>query len=202
MNRLEPASRTSVLPWALGITFVVVALQCLPPGMRDLLRYEHAALARGELWRALTGHLLHLGWAHAGLNLFGLWLCCGLGGPSLSGRGLAWRLAVLGIGVSALLYSLSPQVPDYVGLSGILYGLAVWLLLPQALGGDRLAIVALLSILGWAGWQTFTGANPGEEALIGGYIVVQAHLYGIAVALVAWAIGEVRRRATRSAPPA
>lgn len=196
MSLRKLASRHPAVPLAAGITLVVLLLQSLPPELRAHLRYEHAALHRGELWRALSGHFLHLGWVHAGLNLAGLWLCCAMGGSALTGRGLALRLAVLCVGVSALLYGLSPQIPDYVGLSGALYGLVVWVLLPQARGGDRFALVGLLCILGWAAWQAVSGANPDEEALIGGYIVVQAHLYGIATALVAWAVGSLRPRST------
>lgn len=189
----------SLLGTLLGITALVLLLQTLPPDVRHLLRYERATLLQGQWWRALTGHFLHLGWAHAWLNLAGLWLCCGLAQARPSGPGLLARLLVLSLGVSALLCTLSPSVAHYVGLSGALYGLLVWLLAPQVLQGDRIALAITLAVIGWAGWQAATGAPPREEALIGGAIITQAHLYGIAVAVAASACGWLLRRVARQA---
>lgn len=187
----------SLLGTLLGITVLVLLLQTLPPDVRHLLRYERTALLQGQWWRALTGHFLHLGWAHAWLNLAGLWLCCVLAETRISGCGLVARLLVLSLGVSALLCTLSPSVAHYVGLSGALYGLLVWLLAPQVLRGDRIALAITLAVIGWAGWQVATGAPPREEALIGGAIITQAHLYGIAVAVAASACGWLLRQAAR-----
>lgn len=186
----------------LGITALVLLLQTLPPDARHLLRYERMALLQGQWWRALTGHFLHLSWTHALLNLAGLWLCCGLAGagqssPGLSGPGLMVRLLGLGLGVSALLCVLSPSVAHFVGLSGILYGLLVGLMGPQGLNGDRTALAVTLAVMAWAAWQAVTGAPPREEALIGGAIITQAHLYGIAVAVAASACGWLLRQAAR-----
>ncbi|MFZ5526105.1 MAG: rhombosortase [Pseudomonadota bacterium] len=186
----------------LGITALVLLLQALPPDVQHLLRYERAALLQGQWWRALTGHVLHLSWTHALLNLAGLWLCCGLAGAGqssrgLSGPGLMASLAGLGLGVSALLCVLSPSVAHYVGLSGILYGLLVGLMGPQGLNGDRTALAITLAMMAWAAWQAVTGAPPREEALIGGAIITQAHLYGIVTAATLWACGQLLRRATR-----
>lgn len=189
----------SLLGTLLGITALVLLLQTLPPDVRHLLRYERTALLQGQWWRALTGHFLHLGWAHAWLNLAGLWLCCVLAETRISGCGLVARLLVLSLGVSALLCTLSPSVAHYVGLSGALYGLLVWLLAPQALQGDRVAQAITLAVIGWAGWQAAAGAPPDEEALIGGTIITQAHLYGIAVAVAASACGWLLRRVARQA---
>ena len=179
---------------ALGITVLMMLLQSLPLDWRNTLRYEHAALASGEVWRALTGHVLHLGWAHMALNVAGLWLCCILAGRDMNGRQLLARLLILSLGVSALLYGLSPQVSDYVGLSGVLYGLLLWALLPQAVRRDRLSMLALALLVVWTAWQVHAGANPQEEVWIGGRIIVQAHLYGLCVAAAAWLASVLKPR--------
>ncbi|MFY9476209.1 MAG: rhombosortase [Aquabacterium sp.] len=120
---------------AAGLTALVLLLQTLPLDTRYLLRYERSTLLQGQWWRALTGHFLLLGWAHACLNLAGLWLCCVLAEARVSAPGLVARLLVLGLGVSALLCTLSPSVAHYVGLSGVLYGLLVWLMAPRCFEG-------------------------------------------------------------------
>lgn len=56
-------------------------------------------------------------------------------------------LAVL---VSLLLWFTSAQVSDDVGMSGLLYGLTVWMLLPQVLlHRDPAAAAVLLLVMGW-----------------------------------------------------
>lgn len=192
-DKTKAAPSSSVV--AIGLTALVVLLQSLPPHWRQGLRYEHAALSNGEVWRALTGHVLHLGWTHMALNLAGLWLCCLLAGRSMSGRQLLTRLLTLSLGVSALLYALSPQVSHYVGLSGVLYGLLLWALLPQIRRRDPLLALGVLMLVSWAAWQLHAGGDPREEAWIGGRIIVQAHLYGLGVAMAAWLAGLAITRA-------
>ena len=182
---------------AIGLSALVILLQALPAAYREALRFDHGALAQGELWRAFTGHFLHLGWRHMALNLVGLWLCCALAGPRMSSLTLLARLFTLALGVSALLYGLSPQVSDYVGLSGVLYGLLLWTLLAQVHRRDALSVLALAALVAWAAWQAHAGANPHEEALLGGRIIVQAHLYGLAVGLAGWVIERVFAFRTR-----
>jgi len=37
-----------------------------------VLRYERAAIAGGEVWRLVSCHFVHLGWAHCLLNVGGV----------------------------------------------------------------------------------------------------------------------------------
>lgn len=146
--------------------------------------YERQAVLAGSVWRLLTAHLAHLGWTHALLNASGLLLCAVLT-PALFSRPviLSCRLLVLGLGVSLGLLLVSPQITHYAGFSGVLYGLLVMGLAPQAARRDVLAALALLCVVGWMGWQMLAGPSVDEEALIGGAIVAQAHARGVAVAL-------------------
>ena len=90
------------------------------------------------------------------------------------------RMVALSALVSLLLWAISPQVHDYVGLSGVLYGLIVWMLLPPVLlQRDGMAAMVLLAVMGWLGWQSWAGPDPREQKLIGGYIVTQAHWFGV-----------------------
>jgi rhomboid family GlyGly-CTERM serine protease len=160
----------------------MAVLQALPAGARAVLRHDRAALLDGELWRLFTAHLIHLGWAHWALNALGLVLCGVLANPLPTPGRLLARMAVLGLGVSLMLLAFDPALTHYVGLSGVLYGLFVLTLWPQARRGEALGIAALATVLAWAGWQWLAGPVAGEAALIGGAIVAQAHAYGIASA--------------------
>ncbi|MNY41485.1 hypothetical protein D3C86_1763030 [compost metagenome] len=97
-------------------------------------------------------------------------------------------MALLGLVISLLLWAFSPQTRDYVGLSGVLYGLIVWILLPAALlRRERMAALVLVIVLARLVWQSWAGPDPLEEQLIGGYIVTQAHWFGVLAGLIgAW----------------
>ena len=49
-----------------------------------LLRYDRDAILAGQLWRVLTGHLVHLGGSHLAMNLVGLALIWMLFGRLMS----------------------------------------------------------------------------------------------------------------------
>src|SRR5690348_170160 len=61
---------------------------------REALRYDRLGLAHGELWRLLTGHLVHLSFEHAALNSLGLVLMWALFARDYAPR--QWPPIVLG----------------------------------------------------------------------------------------------------------
>jgi rhomboid family GlyGly-CTERM serine protease len=144
------------------------------------LRYERNALLDGQLWRALTGHLVHLSWSHLGFNL-------GLGAlaVALFGRDLRWPAAlVCALGTSAGLFLGSIRVPWYAGLSGVLYGLLAYGALCASRRDRRwLLAVALLTAKVIA--DEFRGNPVGFD---GNPIIVDAHLYGALSGALAWAM--------------
>lgn len=176
---------------ALALCVVFVLLQAFGDEARALLRFDRAAILQdGQWWRLLTAHFVHLGWAHLALNAIGAVLC-GMLAPQCQGRGFWLAVLLLCAGVGGGLLWLSPGVPDYVGFSGVLYGLFVLGLLPQARDGDRGAGVVLAGITAWMLWQWWVGPAASEERMIGGRIVGVAHIYGYGVGVVVWLIGRL-----------
>lgn len=167
---------------ALGLVVLLLLLQWGGETVRAGLRFERSAVAAGEVWRLGTAHLVHLGWNHALLNSAGVLLCCLLA-PERFDRGLWRRLAGLALGVGLALWWFSPGVPNYVGLSGVLYGMFVLCLLPQGLHGDRSAWLALACVCAWMLWQWLVAPAASEEKMIGGTIVSVAHVYGFCLGL-------------------
>lgn len=174
-----------------GVVVLVLLLLALQAGgdtTRLLLRYERGAVWQGEVWRLFSAHLVHLGWFHCLLNACGLLLCRSLA-PARFGIGrLALDVLLLGAFVSLMLLVFSPEVGNYAGLSGVLYGLFVLGLAPAAVQGDRIGLVALLTVLGWMAWQFIAGPSVAEEKQIGGHIVAVAHLYGVIGAVLMLAL--------------
>jgi len=180
---------------ALGV--LVLGLQVGGDGVRVALQYDREAIGEGQVWRLLTGHLVHLGWRHAVLNVTGLFIV------AVAFRGMFERHAWMIVGLGSLaavdigLMTGSPELLWYVGLSGVLHGVvsaaAVGLLAQRrALGAIALGVVAIKVV-----HENWSGAAPAAEAWIGGDIVVAAHLWGaiggiLAAVSVIWARGHTR----------
>lgn len=172
--------------WAavLLIAVVCLALQVCGNWAQEWLSYDRAAFASGQWWRLLSGNFLHLGFHHLMLNLLGLVALVLLCPQPLPLREWLRRLVCLSIGVTAGLNLLAPQWSNYVGLSGVVHGLFVLGLVPQALRRDRIAIACLLYLAGKLGWEWVMGVPVSDEQAIGGRVVLEAHLFGTLTAIV------------------
>jgi rhomboid family GlyGly-CTERM serine protease len=188
--------------WRRWSVVLLIAAGCVAlalggePG-RVWARYDRIGLENGELWRLLTGHLVHLGFGHLWPNLLALVVIGSLFEDVLSP--LEWLAAAIGtaLAIDFGLYALDADVDWYVGLSGVLHGFvacgALLLLRRRQLIGGMLAI-GLAAKLAWEHWF---GPVPFTAASVGGPVIVAAHLYGAtAGALAAVAFG-VRRARSR-----
>ena len=168
--------RNNSLP--LGLCLISVICQLFDPATTTALRYERSTIQGGEIWRLVTGNLVHLGWEHLLLNLTGLLLIWLLFGRLLSTRQwlIVTVISCLAVGLGLLLFN--PDLDWYVGLSGMLHGLFVTGLLINLRNGYKLEWLLLLAIVGKLIWEQFHGAMPGSADIAGGAVVVDAHLYG------------------------
>lgn len=175
----------SLKPYAapLALALLIVALEGLGDSGRAWLRFERAQIEAGQVWRALTGHLVHLGWYHAGLNLLGLVALLALCPQIVSAREWLRRVLLLSLLISLGLYFLAPQVGHYVGLSGVLHGLFLLGLVPMARRGDLIAAGCLLYLIGKLAWEIWAGAPLSDAQAIGGRVVTESHLFGTLAAL-------------------
>ncbi|BEP45964.1 rhombosortase [Variovorax sp. V15] len=187
---MRPLSQRSFANWLVPIALacLVLVLQAGGEPVYEALRYERAAVLGGQPWRLLSAHAVHLGWGHCLMNAGGLALCAAFAAGTRSWRAWATAIVVLALGVGILLVAASPQATNYAGLSGVLYGLFIWVLAPRAWRGDRVALIVLVAVLARIGWQMFHPPSEAQRALIGGDVMVEAHLYGAlcALALCLW----------------
>ena len=187
---MQPLLLRSFANWLVPVALacLVLALQAGGQPVYEALRYERAAVLGGQYWRLLSAHAVHLGWAHCLMNAGGLALCAAFAAGTRSGRAWAAAIVVLALGVGILLVAASPQATNYAGLSGVLYGLFIWVLAPRAWHGDRVARIVLVAVIVRIGWQMFHPPSDAQRALIGGEVMVEAHLYGAlcALALCLW----------------
>jgi len=188
--------------WRRGAVPLVIGACCFALALggaaaRDWGSYDRAAVEGGQVWRLITAHLVHLGWAHLWPNLLALLLIGGLLEEFLNP--VEWMVAslVTAFSISAGLYLFHPDTEWYVGLSGVLHGLVacgvVMMIRARALGlGIGLGLGLALKLL----WEVVYGPVPLTAASVGGAVVVPAHLYGaISGALAGVAFAAARRRA-------
>ena len=186
MNMRVPAFITTHL-FSILFTLIIGAsalAALLYPDTTLALRYDLAAIQHGQIWRLLTGHLVHSNAYHALLNLAGLWLIAAL--FERNARAGVWiALTVLMACVSSLgFWWFKPEMTSYVGFSGVLHGLFFMAAISEW-PRDRLVAGALALFL--AGKLVLTqiqGPSASTEAMIGVSIAEIAHLLGAAQGIV------------------
>jgi rhomboid family GlyGly-CTERM serine protease len=169
----------------------MVISQLLPDAWQEGLRYDREQMAAGQAWRLLTACIVHLGWAHLALNGVGLLL-------------MSWIFAadwppyrwLLALGISGLVSTLgvhlgNPEVFWLVGLSGALHGLFAfgaigWLRMRERVGWALLAGLAAKIL-----YEQVIGSLAVSEAIVGGAVIEDAHLWGVLGGLLAAGIDRV-----------
>lgn len=158
---------------------------------RQAWSYQRQELQRGEWWRLLSAHFVHLDLEHALLNGLGLVLMWALFARDYPP--LRWLAIYVGsaLAVSAGLWLFDPQLDWYVGASGALHGVMAAGTLAHLRRRDLDGWVLALFVVGKLAYEQLAGALPfaGSPDTI-----VNAHLYG-AIGGVALALALAPRRA-------
>jgi rhomboid family GlyGly-CTERM serine protease len=145
---------------------------------REALRYEREAIAQGELWRLVTGHLVHLGWQHYALNLMGFALMWALFFPDYSLARWGFILLASAAAIDIGFYFLERDLVWYVGLSGVLHGVMAAGTLAHLRRREADAWILAPFLVAKLIWEQYSGAMPYSTDSAGGPVVVDAHLYG------------------------
>lgn len=190
----DPTTQRPLAPALVVWALVALAALLLMawPSLQAPLRYERSAILDGELWRLLSGQLLHLSWQHMWVNVAAALLIALLGGNAL--RASAWvaTYLVCALGTGLGLLGLSPQVDWYVGLSGLLHGVLVVVALRRWQLGEGIGAVLLSLVAVKLAWEQFVGPLS-SAADVGGAVITDAHLYGALSGLI-WAGAAALRR--------
>lgn len=168
-----------------------------PRTWTQALSYQRQEISQGQWWRLLTDNLVHLGFWHWAFNVAGLMIWVFLCPRRLAAADWGLRLLLIGVGMSLGLYWFTPQVTDYVGLSGWIYGVFLLDLGAYALAGDGLAWAGIVFLIVRVASQWWYGVPAAEERLLGGHVVAQSHVWGMTAAFVyaagAMALNRFRR---------
>jgi rhomboid family GlyGly-CTERM serine protease len=160
----------------LALLGLLVGLSLGGEPFRRALRYDRSAIAGGQGWRLLTGHLVHFDLHHALLNACGALLMWGLFARDYSLP--KWGLILLAslVAIDAGFWWRDPALEWYVGASGLLHGVMAAGTVAHLRRGDPdgwlLAGFLVLKLV----WEQTHGPLPFSGP--GTPVVVDAHLYG------------------------
>lgn len=166
------------LPYLL-LAAVMLTLAWLPESVTQLLQYQRTSLEQDQLWRLISGHLLHSNYWHLLMNLAGLLLVMLLHGsywrwPSLL---MQWLSAALLI--SMALYLFSPQIVIYVGLSGLLHAMLTIGALKDIQLKMKTGWLLLAGLIIKVGYEQWHGPDQALAELINASVATDAHLFGV-----------------------
>ncbi len=174
----------------LAICAVALLVHFLP-WLGQLLIYDRSAIAHGELWRLLTGNLVHLSGAHLALDMAAFLIA----GAIIEQRGYR-HFTTLCVSAAALIgvaiYLFEPTLQFYGGLSGVVTAAVAYLCLQGMTehGSWRWLCAAMLAGLSAKLWIELVW---GKSLLLvvgsGNFVPVPlSHLTGAAVAVFLFAL--------------
>lgn len=150
----------------------------LDVGARDLF---------AQPWRLMTGHIVHSGWTHLFLNLLNFFLLRLVFYEWLSDRVFLSVIIVCALVISMGMW-LTSELSFYVGFSGVIHGLLVYLLLEHRIKHPVLFSLVLLFVLGKIVYEQVYGASPTLTDVIGVSVAVDAHAFGVLAAFCCFII--------------
>lgn len=173
-------------PFPLAILILTAAITAAGDWVINPIIFDRVLLLQGEVWRAVTGHLVHLEWNHLLLNQAGLILIWLLFQSVFRLKEWIVGFVFCALGISICYLTLNPEVRYYVGLSGVLKGLFVLGCLLEIRKKQMVGYVLLVLFIALTVWERVKGALPGSAALLTGTIATEAHLYGALSAIPAY----------------
>lgn len=185
---------------ALGCTLLAVAIW-LVPGVAERLQFDRGAIAAGEIWRVVSGHLTHWNGDHLCWDVL-MFAVLGALVERTSRASFLATTVLSALAISAALWFLQPAQALYRGLSGIDSALfvfqAIWLA-REALSEKRFAasvlpIMALAGFVGKVGYEYASGCTMFVDSMAAGFEPLPlAHVIG---GLVGAAVVVAREAAT------
>ncbi len=193
------ASAHKHMPAKWRVCIVLSALALLAtywPHALETFRLDRNLFFSGEVWRLLSGHLVHMNTPHLMLNLLALFLLCELLWLDLDWRQAVGLLLFAAFATAAALLTWHPGLAWYAGLSGVLHGLWAGCALhglqaatsaasPTAPSGQarwstqrRICAVALALLCLKLALEFHYGPSQRTAQAIGGTVVAVSHAYG------------------------
>jgi len=160
------------------IIFLSVLAFLFDKQLANFFVYQHQLISQGEFWRVLTGHFFHTNGIHLVLNLSGLVLLWMLHGHFYSLKNYSLLFITSAIICSLGLYYFSPEIHQYVGLSGVLHGIFIFGAMMDIRHKDKTGYFLFVGVWLKVAHEQFYGASDQVSNLIDATVAIDAHLWG------------------------
>lgn len=160
------------------ITLLAMLAYLFNDEVAPLFVYQHQLISQGELWRGFTGHFFHTNAIHLLLNLTALVLLWALHGNFYTLKNYSLLFITSALICSAGLFYFSPDVQQYVGLSGVLHGIFIFGAIMDIRHKDKTGYLLLIGVLLKITHEQFYGASEQVTTLIDATVAIDAHLWG------------------------
>jgi rhomboid family GlyGly-CTERM serine protease len=162
------------------------------------MAWDRAKIGSGEVWRLITGHLVHSNSNHILLNSIGISVVLPLIGDKFPTRTLCSLSVFIAFLTSLLLYVFEPQLSYYVGFSAVLHGLVASYSITALRKTPRYACL-ILCLLGLK--LAFEGQPQFTANLIGIRVATESHWWGFVSGIIVGGIytGMLLKRKTTTA---
>lgn len=162
---------------------VMVTLELLKPDSISVLGFYPDLVLKGEIWRILSGQLLHTNLNHLLLNSAGVVLVWALHGEYYDEKRYTKLLVISLIVVGALLLIFADYT-HYAGLSAVLHTLIVYGAIKDIYFKDKTGWLLLAGVLLKVAYENLYGASSSTIELIDASVAVEAHLIGAIVGVI------------------
>ena len=188
---LRALRRAAGAPLTIVLSLIALAVSRSPAAM-TWLEFDRVAVATGQWWRLLSGHLTHWNGEHVLWNV-GVFLALGALCERIDRRRFAACLLGSALVIPAVVWIASPEILVYRGLSGIDSALfilvAVTVLRTQWASRDWLWVLLaaglLIAFVVKTGYEQATGGTLFVNSAAAGFIVIPAaHTAGAAVGAI------------------
>lgn len=145
----------------------------------SILRYDRDLILAGEWYRLISANFVHLNTTHLVLNMLGIALILIFFSTHLELYQWLILIIISSLFVSFNLLLFNTDVLYYVGMSGVLHSLfivgAVIEIRLFPISGWLLSVVLTLKV---AQEQLLNDSMLAADSMMGGYVLVDSHLYG------------------------
>ncbi len=180
LTRLALSKQHSLLEAVIALLSIIAFISeyFLGELFTQTLVYQRQLITEGEIWRLISGHLLHTNGYHLLLNLAALFMLWALHGRFYSIKNYSALFLLCSLFTSAGIYYFEPTLIQYVGLSGVLHGIFVFGAIMDINAKDKTGYLLFLGVWLKIAHEQFYGASAEVSNLIEASVAVNAHLWG------------------------
>ncbi|NQZ88450.1 MAG: rhombosortase [Colwellia sp.] len=169
-------------PQQLSVPLIVLLISLIAfvfdSSLSELLIYQRTLVTQGEVWRVFSSHFFHTNGFHFLLNAAAVVMLWALHGQFYTIKSYLIVFMMSAITTSIGIHWFSPDIEQYVGLSGVLHGIFIWGAIEDIKAKERTGYLLLLGVILKIAHEQYYGASEDVAVLIGAKVAINAHLWG------------------------